>query len=92
MGERDHNQPGQNFLGLWRKRDLYNALGDGVGLAGSCRGDDGKIALDFFGKATARRNDRSVRSPENVLVFAYERRMRRFPALLERVRVDGERG
>ena len=53
MRERDHDESRQNFFGLWRKRDLHDALGDGVGFAGAGRGDDGKIALDFFGKAAA---------------------------------------
>ena len=53
MRERDHDEARQNFFGLRRKRDLHNALGDGVGFAGAGRGDDGKIALDFFGETAA---------------------------------------
>jgi hypothetical protein len=53
MRERDHNKARQNLFCLRRKRDLYDALGDGVGFAGTGCGDDGKIPLDFSGKAAA---------------------------------------
>ena len=51
MGKGDHDKLGQDLKGVFGSGELDHALGYRLGFAGTGGGDDGEIAVEFFGKA-----------------------------------------